>query len=350
MTDGPRWGNVLAAALGLLVGLGLLELGIRWRFSPPPPHPPVSLNSIDFRDAEHPVDKPEGMVRIAFIGDSYTFGQGVEAEERFSDRVAARLDELWSDVRVVSLNFGRPGASTADVLRIYESGVQAFDPDIVVYSFVLNDFSNRELDLGFREERDRIRDEHRARFPGLRLASRWSRTAAVFDRLLFDTTSGIERAQLDFLASLYEPGPGRRRADARLQRLTRLMSRNHPLGLVVFMPYFLPEEESLPFYREARERVAESADRPRLEFVEVLPELIDRPYHEWWVSASDHHPNAAAHARIADLISERIRAQTGDSWRHFDRRRGRRLDDDSGGKQSEGVAVIVPSSESPDSR
>lgn len=312
----------MALLVGLGLGLLLLEAGVRFRFPVPPPEAPVESNSTGFRDAEHIPAKPDGLMRIAFIGDSYTFGQGVRRDERFSERTAAALDETWPDVRVEMLNFGRPGANVADVLRIYEGGTAEFSPDIVVYSFVLNDFSTPAIDRRFRGERDRILEEHRARFPGLRWAADHLRTAAVLDRVLFDTTSGIEPAQLRFLEQLYQPGPDRDRMTAELTRLTRVLSREHLLSFVVFMPYFLPDEAALGFYSEARSIVAAAADRPRMEFVEVLPLLSERPFHEWWVSAADHHPNAAAHAVIAEALAAQILEITGNRWERFAQRRG----------------------------
>lgn len=314
--------NLAALGLGLLLGMVVLEIGVRVLFAPPPPPPTPRRNTAGFRDIERVLDKPEGVVRMAFIGDSYTFGQGVERHDRFAERAGALLDESYRDATVETLNFGRPGADVQDVLRILEGAALHFDPDIVVYGFVLNDFSDRANDVTFRALRDELLEAHRRRLPGLRALGTRLRSAAVLDRILFDTTSGIEEAQLEFLRDLYRRGErfaSRRRL---LERLTRVLSRESLLGVVVLMPYFLPGEPDLEFYGRAREVVEQAAQRPRLEFIEVLPALGDRPYHEWWVSADDHHPNAAAHGIIGELIAERVLEHTGRDWGRFARRRG----------------------------
>lgn len=316
-----RAGNLAALALGVVVGLLLLEVGVRVLFPPPPPPLHVERNEMGFRDSEHPLAKPDGLVRIAFIGDSYTFGQGVPRTERYSERIADRLQSGYRDASVEMLNFGRPGASVSDVLHIFEGAALPFAPDIVVYGFVLNDFSDRPTDRAFRELRDQLLEQHRRRFPWLRALGGRLRTAAVLDRLLFDTTSGIEEAQLEFLRGLYRDGDRFQGRLHVLDRLSRSMSRDSLLGVVVLMPYFLPDEADLDFYRRAREIVRQAAERPRMEFVEVLPALTDRPYYDWWVSADDHHPNAAAHAVIADLVARRILEATGHDWGRFVSRR-----------------------------
>lgn len=317
-----RAGNLAALALGCLLGLLALEVGVRVLFPPPPEPPRPGRNEAGFRDSEHVLEKPEGLVRIAFIGDSYTWGQGVDRSRRFSELAAERIDAGLRDASVEMLNFGRPGASVSDVLRILQGAALHYDPDIIVYGFVLNDFSDRQTDLAFRDLRDRLLQEHRQRFPGLRALGTRLRTAAVLDRVLFDTTSGIEEAQLEFLRDLYRDGKRFRQRRRVLERLARTLSRESLLSVLVLMPYFLPEEAELELYRRAREVVAEAADRPRLEMVEVLPALGERPYHEWWVSPDDHHPNAAAHAVIADLVAERVLEITGRDWGRFLERRG----------------------------
>jgi hypothetical protein len=51
------------------------------------------LNALGCRDEEWPVHKPPGTYRIAFVGDSFTYGWGVEREEeRFTELVQDRLN------------------------------------------------------------------------------------------------------------------------------------------------------------------------------------------------------------------------------------------------------------------
>ena len=43
----------------------------------------VNINKAGFRDYEYSVDKPEGVFRIAVLGDSLIFGFGVNLEDTF---------------------------------------------------------------------------------------------------------------------------------------------------------------------------------------------------------------------------------------------------------------------------
>ncbi|MBN1461055.1 MAG: hypothetical protein JXA57_16120, partial [Armatimonadetes bacterium] len=51
------------------------------------------INSLGLRDNEMPRAKPQGTFRILMLGDSMTVGWGVEAEETFSSRLEALLNE-----------------------------------------------------------------------------------------------------------------------------------------------------------------------------------------------------------------------------------------------------------------
>ena len=45
----------------------------------------VKNNSMGMRDDEYPVEKKNGLPRFAFLGDSYTWGFGVEHEQIFME-------------------------------------------------------------------------------------------------------------------------------------------------------------------------------------------------------------------------------------------------------------------------
>lgn len=92
----------------------------------------VRINSHGLRDDEIPYAKPAGTKRILFLGDSMTFGYGVEVQQAFPDLVRAALG-------VQTINAGCPSYGTCDELDFFrEEGVK-YHPDIVAVVFFRND-------------------------------------------------------------------------------------------------------------------------------------------------------------------------------------------------------------------
>jgi lysophospholipase L1-like esterase len=78
--------------------------------------------------------KPEGLVRIAALGGSTTFGLFVGADEAFPAQLERRLSEELAPRAVEVINLGCPGWASDRIVNIFDS-VLEFDPDfIVVYS------------------------------------------------------------------------------------------------------------------------------------------------------------------------------------------------------------------------
>lgn len=102
---------------------------------------PVSTNSCGMRGPERPVKKPHNTFRIALLGDSFTFGWGVDQKKIFPQRIEDTLNRASNGApHFEVLNFGVPGYSTfQEVAKFEESGLD-FEPDAVVVFFVENDF------------------------------------------------------------------------------------------------------------------------------------------------------------------------------------------------------------------
>lgn len=93
----------------------------------------VAHNSFGHRSREIPLERTPGRVRILVLGDSFTYGVGVENHETFS----ARLEQL--DPRLEVINTGVNGYGTAQELLLLRDEGLAFQPDLVLVAFFWND-------------------------------------------------------------------------------------------------------------------------------------------------------------------------------------------------------------------
>ncbi len=93
----------------------------------------VNISAEGWRDTDLSAEKAPGTKRILVLGDSQTWGYGVNQDERFSDHLKTAFDN--ADV----LNMGVSGYGTAqEDLQLRTRGL-AYQPDIVVVAFYSND-------------------------------------------------------------------------------------------------------------------------------------------------------------------------------------------------------------------
>lgn len=107
----------------------------------------IRTNSHGMRWREVSRPKPSGVTRVAFLGDSFTFGCWSDSIET---SFVGRFDTLVGDERTEVLNFGVGGYGADDALLLLREEVAAFRPDYVIFAlFNGNDF--RDTFLGLRK-------------------------------------------------------------------------------------------------------------------------------------------------------------------------------------------------------
>lgn len=111
----------------------------------------ISINSQGRRDKEVPLKKPAGTYRIAILGDSVAFGARVEAKDDFATQLEWNLNARSQSLHYEVLNFGVPGYGTWQELSALKEKTLAYNPDVVMLAFVMNDFSdnNQAGKLGY---------------------------------------------------------------------------------------------------------------------------------------------------------------------------------------------------------
>ena len=123
---------------------------LRYELAPGAPDGDTVLNRDGMRDREFPLAKPPGTFRIACIGDSITFGFGIDHP---ADTYPKRLESLLntycgsSSQRFEVMNFGVPGYNLREIAENVQVKVLKYHPDLVIYGYCLND--PQEISLEF---------------------------------------------------------------------------------------------------------------------------------------------------------------------------------------------------------
>jgi lysophospholipase L1-like esterase len=155
---------VLLGVLGLLAPLLLLDLGLRpfiepkttlfvpdpelgWRPRPGARaewgHVRVEINAKGLRGPEVGWTKPAGVFRVLYLGDSVTFGYGLErVEDTYPHLVGVDLEgRLGTPVDTV--NSGVGGWSPWQQLGYLQREGLRYQPDLILVGFVLNDVTEK---------------------------------------------------------------------------------------------------------------------------------------------------------------------------------------------------------------
>jgi hypothetical protein len=317
----------------------------------------ITTNALGLRGPAVPDGPTPGLRRVVALGDSFTFGAAVEAEEAWPAQLEARLDQDRSIRRWQVVNAGMPGHGTGQALLLYEMLEDRVRPDAVVLGLtVVNDlldnlcieeasYTPKSGAPCFSLDGDRLllnpgapRAEasaaaHRPRLRALDLVMGQARRLTVAHPKLLSLVgwSGLA-ADLPYMpatvASWYDPRyaePGWSLTGRLLIELRdRLKARGVPL-VVLVIPAALQVDPSLQAalrtlgHRHAPVRafldeparpqrlVAELCREAALECIDALPGMLElerrgvRAYY-----AIDNHWTPVAHSVAADLVAGRL--------------------------------------------
>ncbi|MGH0030603.1 MAG: SGNH/GDSL hydrolase family protein [Myxococcota bacterium] len=284
----------------------------------------VTTNRLALREREIGPKAP-GERRLLFLGDSFTFGLGVEAEEAFPRRVEALLGAGPPPLRVV--NAGVPGYGTRHALAWWQRIDDAVDADALLLAFFLgNDFYDNvglnefEIVGGFRVPK-RVHGGRAQLSARLGLPVRWKvalRTNLHTYALAMNGWAALLAwggwTDLEEMYAVYrrEPDPTMREAtEATRQALARLAGRARaagtPLGLVLIADTrvrpAIAARPDLDFERPARlvTSMAAELDLPVLDLSEPFSDTDGK------IHPVDGHWNATGHALAAEAIARELR-------------------------------------------
>jgi lysophospholipase L1-like esterase len=250
---------------------------------------PVQINSTGLRDREFDMTgKSKGVVRTLMLGDSLTFGWGVRVEDTPSKLLESLLNAQHTSPQNEVINTGVGNYNTAmEVAYFFDRGMK-FKPDVVVLNYFINDAEPQP-------------HRHQA------VLTEYSYAYVMF-------SSAIDKISREFFGkadwktyykNLYGSGePGWNAAQAAIQRLAVYCRENHIKLLVVNYPE-LHQLRNYPF-PEVTEAVAATVKRNDVDFLDLLPTIVDLDPASLWVSPTDAHPNRIANVRFAQAIGEKL--------------------------------------------
>lgn len=261
--------------------------------------PRIVRNGLGFREREIPAKTDR--FRIAVLGDSFTFGNGLEDTDRLSNQLQAQLGSRYE-----VFNFGVPGANMPDHRETLRRAL-GISPDFVLLQLFTNDFETASM----------RRPRPYPLLPGAldRELQGKSLLYCLLKRqwTVLQEQTGISEGYVRYMQRyLEDPGtPESVASNTQLRGFFRdARAAGVPAGAFMFPAFDAlgPKGRGYPF-GFLHERMGEICRGEQAECLDLLPlysEFSDtRPL---WVSRFDAHPSAMANRRAVVAILEKFTA------------------------------------------
>jgi hypothetical protein len=245
-------------------------------------------NSRGMRDQEYALAKPDGTLRVAVIGSSFTLPVGVEIEDAFHSLLEQRCSRERAPARCEFLNFAVGMHGPSQLLAMLERRALAFEPDLALVSVTA--MAAPRMFADFREVPPR--DVLRLVAPG---GPRSFLVKLIQSRLGHGRPSFVA-PPLDFPPLV----PEAEQVVAKLGEISR--ERGLPV-VVVRLEYDPRSPTTLEHALEAR--VLEEG----MLYLDTRAAFRGARPQDFWIHELDPHPNRRAHARFADVLEEFLKSR-----------------------------------------
>lgn len=273
---------------------------------------PVTINARGLRGPERADAKDEDEFRILFVGDSITFGYGVEFGEGYVARIEEILDARLAAHHVQTLALAVVGYSTWQHRTLLELEGLAYQPDLVVLGFCLNDVTEK---FALARYGGHMHDPETAAL-GRRLRNCGLYRLAIMSYARLNRSRGMETdelmADLKVMDLFMRPDTTRvdrawRETEEDLQGLAQLCQLARvPLGVVCF-PYEFQLPSNSPPPHPQRRLAAWCGDNA-VPFLDLLPAMRNSanapPSEGPRLMLDACHPSSSGHLLAAREIAE----------------------------------------------
>ena len=253
----------------------------------------TKLNTQGYRDREWTAGKGPGVRRIAFVGDSMTYGWGIDrVKDRFTDRLQVMFDQR-SPGKIEVMNVSKPGWDTGSELKPIQELIEQYDVDEIVLCYVPNDIE------GLIPVTD---DFNPTRPPDWWLLNLDSSCLLdyLYRRIYLPRVPTV-RGYHDWLAEGHADTDIRLQHQQQLDAIARHCKDQGVRYRVVLLPYIRTSGEKFQ-PAPLHDKLRRFFEANRVPVVDLLPVISQIPTSELVVNTNDAHPNEKAHALFAEAI------------------------------------------------
>lgn len=232
----------------------------------------IETNSEGFRDEKFSTENSSEK-KIMVIGDSFTFGWGVNRSDRFTDLMEKQLES--DGEKVETYNLGVPGLGMRDYrLKLQKYGPR-YRPDLIVVAFSRNDIFNVKLGKEIYNRAEQMAPAD------VEDRGEWAREKNLELRRNYKTNTRLKKTNLS--RNMNEMLYSSRRLDAN----------------IIF--FSIRPDRGLEDFSE------NWANKRNANYIEAPQKIDSMPSSRYTLSRNDSHYNKLGHRLLADKLAEKIR-------------------------------------------
>lgn len=258
------------------------------------------INTWGYRDVEHAMSKGPGVWRIMLLGDSFTFGEGVLFEDIYARVLADSLTGTTRDGREVEiLNLGIPGITTGHELLTLMRMAPAIQPDLVIVQWHTNDI------LGEKAKWQPLWEEHHTMYER---SERYEWSAAV--HLVWSQYEQwrLRRLKRMLVDATYAEFHSNDRNLMQIKALNKVAGKYGCRMVLLIFPEMMDFRHYA--FQGIVDDVKEFCEAEHIAYIDMVPRFAEHDIWNLIVHETDNHPNAFAHAIVAQAILDYLNARS----------------------------------------
>jgi lysophospholipase L1-like esterase len=284
----------------------------------------VHRNSDGLRDREFVKPKPEGVYRILLLGDSFTWGVGLDIEETISKRLERALAGQAHPIEVI--DGAIPGFNTTQELRLLRNKGLSYEPDFLMLLYNMNDIEFRPelatqpydakkvVTIVEVDPDEKIEDFSKRK--GLRAFIQRVQDHSPLVNFLVPRVGSLLRRlgvldspEFSWVARTFrgfsDQNPGWTESKIALASIKSIATERGIPFVVVIYPLLVELENYQG--KNAHDAIRTYCESIGVPTIDLLPVFEHHSASQFWVNFMDPHPNAEAHALVSDYVLDHMR-------------------------------------------
>ncbi|OGG27368.1 hypothetical protein A2960_00180 [Candidatus Gottesmanbacteria bacterium RIFCSPLOWO2_01_FULL_39_12b] len=263
-------------------------------------------NKIGFRGSDFSITKTPNVKRFIFLGDSFTFGEGVYDEDTYPEKFSKFIGEkkIFGSEEIEAINLGVGGYNTQQEWTLLKNYADQLKPDYIVIGYVLNDaepYLFTPMGEGMvRKNRENTIPENLSTIIEAPFLIKISR----LNKLIWQTYQKNKRTQqlTTYYLSLYEDDQldwiSTKKIIAEIGKYSQ--TQKIPMIIVIF-PILYRLDQYYPF-NVIHDKLHQLFKQNNLTYIDLLPLFLGKKDQDLWVHPTDQHPNELVHEVAAQAL------------------------------------------------